>query len=101
MPRSSQEVLARKLALVIEIAVAKNDQASWNHFLHFATCCLHAPNRGGHCWNVVREINEQINAESEPPPVPLHIQPHPKRPKTGVQECRSLTLWFHLHVSNH
>ena len=78
IPRSSREVSVRKLALVIEVAVAKNNQASWNRFLHFATYCLHAPNRGGHCWNMVREINELINAESEPPPVPLHIQPHPK-----------------------
>ena len=41
--RGSWEVAARKLASVIEAAVAKNNQASWNCLLHFATCCLHAP----------------------------------------------------------
>ena len=63
-------------------AVAKNDQASWNHFLHFATSCLHAPKRVSHCWNLVREINEQIRVESDPPPVPSQLQPHLKQPKT-------------------
>ena len=82
IPHGSQEVAARKLASVVEAAVAKNDQSSWNRLLRFTTHCLRAPKRGGRRWNLVREINEQIRAESDPPPVPSHLQTHPKRPKT-------------------
>ena len=82
IPHSSREVAAKRLASVVEAIVAKNDQASWNRLLRFATRCLRAPKRGGRRWNMAREINEQIRAESDPPPVSSHPKPHLKRPKT-------------------
>ena len=75
IPCGLREVEVRKLASVVEAAVTKNDQASWNRFLHFATCCLHARKRGGSRRNLVREMNDQIRAESDPPLVPSHLQP--------------------------
>ena len=95
IPHGSREVAARKLALVVEAAVAKNDQSSWNCFLRFATHCLRAPKRLS--LEPGQRISEQIRAESHPPPVPSHLQPHQKWPKT----CDPLeALALHLSLPN-
>ena len=85
IPRGSREGAAKKLASLVETAVAKNDQPSWSRLLLFPARCLRAPKRGVRRWNLVRDINEQMRAESDPPPAPPQSQPNRKHPKTHDQ----------------
>ena len=78
IPRGSREGAAKKLASLVETVVARNDIPSWSRLLHFPVRCLRAPKRGGRRWNMVRDINEQIRSESDPPPAPAHRQAHGK-----------------------
>ena len=47
IPRASRNTAAKKLASIIEAAVASNDQNSWDRLFRFASRCLRSPRRGG------------------------------------------------------
>ena len=77
IPRSSRDLAAKKLAVIIEAVVANPDSGpAWDRLFHFSSRCLRVPKRGGCRWNLARAINEQIRTKVDPPlsPSPDHPQ---------------------------
>ena len=64
VPRLSRVTVARRLAVVIEQVVSRNDVPSWVRLLAFPKKCLCTPRRGGKRWSLATQINEQVSLES-------------------------------------
>ena len=71
LPRASRECAGRKLVMILEAIVHKNDHTSWNRLLCFSVCCLRHPDRGGcHTRSLATAINQQTLPLSQPPSRP-------------------------------
>ena len=68
IPRLSRVTAARKLAIVVEQVVSRNDLPSWSRLLSFPKKCLHTPRRGGKRWSLSNLVNRQVSQESHEPP---------------------------------
>ena len=66
--KASREPSGKKLAIILNAIVRKNDLSSWERLLRFGTRCLRRPSRGGRNWSLATAINKQLQEEADPPP---------------------------------
>ena len=64
IPRLSRITAARKLAIIINSVVSKNDLASWSRLLRFPKSCFSRPRRAGKRWKLSQLVNNQVTEES-------------------------------------
>ena len=68
LPKASREPSGKKLAIILDAIVRKNDLSSWERLLRFGTPRLRRPGRGGRNWSLATAVNKQLQEEADPPP---------------------------------
>ena len=66
IPRATRHLTARKLAVVLEDIVKKNDSPSWECLFKFSRRCLAQPRRGGHRRSLASAVKHQVEEEADP-----------------------------------
>ena len=74
VPRASRDLVARKLAEILDNVTSLNDIASWERLFLFSRRCLHVPHRGGHRRSLATLVNRAVQNEVdiEPQEAPKH-----------------------------
>ena len=65
-PRAAWHLTAKKLAVVLDNIVKKNDSSSWERLFKFSRRCLAQPRRGGHRQSLVSAVQCQVEEEADP-----------------------------------
>ena len=76
VPRASRDLVARKLADILDNVTALNDFASWERLFLFSRRCLHAPHRGGHRRSLATHVNRAVHNEVDIETQEAHQEVH-------------------------
>ena len=93
--------MARKLAIIINEVVSRNNFASWVRLLQFPKVCLFRPRRAGKRWKLSSLVNNQVSQEPgyramDRFPNGIHPQNRrvkPSKPQNAIDAIVSRVSW--------